>query len=82
MSDSEARGRGRPAMDRRLVVAGVMLLAASFAAGLFVPHHGAFGIDGTVGFSAWFAFLAAAVLVVGASLLGAVLRRPDDYSDR
>ena len=82
MNDSEARGRGRPAMGRRLAAAGVAVLAASVVAELFVHHHGAFGIDGTFGFAAWFSFLATAVLVVGASLLGAVFRRPEDYYGR
>mgnify|MGYP000305883163 FL=1 len=82
MSDSEARGRDRPAMDRRLVAAGGVVLAASLGAELFIPHHGAFGIDGRFGFYAWFSFLAAAVLAAGASLVGAALRRPAGYYGR
>ncbi len=47
----------------------------------FIEHHPHFGIDGTFGFGAWYGFLSCVVLVLFAKLLGAFIKRPDDYYD-
>ena len=69
----------RPRTVRLLWVVFIAVLVLTVVADFFVDHHGVFGIDGTVGFYAWYGFLSCLVLVVGAKALGAVLSRPDDY---
>ena len=78
-TDAEDHWLARPETVRRLRFAFLVVLAATVAADLFIDHHGIFGIDGTVGFYAWYGFLACVALVVGAGGLGAVLKRRDDY---
>jgi hypothetical protein len=46
-----------------------------------VEHHGAFGIDGTPGFAAWFGFAGSVVAIVLAYGWGRIARRPEDTSD-
>jgi hypothetical protein len=41
--------------------------------------HPTFAIEGVFGFSAWFGFLACAVMIAGAKALAVWLRRPDTY---
>lgn len=60
----------------------VVLAAASLAADFFIDHHGKFGVDGTIGFYAWYGALSALVVAAGAWILGTVLGRPDDHYDR
>lgn len=59
-----------------------VLAVASLAADLFIDHHGKFGIDGTIGFYAWFGALSALVFAAGAFVLGRILGRPADTYDR
>lgn len=66
---------------RRLWMGGLLILAATVVADLFVSHHPHFGIDGTFAFGAWFGFLACLGLVLLAKLLGIFLKRPDSYYD-
>jgi UPF0716 family protein affecting phage T7 exclusion len=49
---------------------------------LLITPHPHFGIDGTLGFGAWFGFLSCVALVLFAKLLGIFLKRPDSYYDR
>lgn len=49
---------------------------------LVIEHHPHFGIDGTIGFAAWFGFFSCVALVVFAKGLGVLLKRPDTYYDR
>jgi hypothetical protein len=56
-------------------------LALAVAGDLAVHHHVAFGLEGTFGFNAWYGFLTCVGMVVAAKLLGAFLKRPDDYYD-
>jgi len=58
------------------VVAIVSLLAETA-----VRHHASFGVDGTFGFYVWYTVACAAAGVGLARLVGAVLRRGDDYHD-
>jgi hypothetical protein len=60
----------------------VALAVASLAADLFIDHHGKFGVDGTIGFYAWFGALSAIVFAAAAYVLGTVLGRPGDTYDR
>lgn len=66
---------------RVLWIVFALVLAATVLADLFVTHHGAFGLDGTTGFGAWYGFLACVALVGGAKALGVLVKRPDTYYD-
>jgi len=72
----------RPRTIRLLWVIFVVILAATVLADLFIDHHATFGIDGTIGFYAWYGFLSCVVLVFLSLALGLFLKRPDDYYDR
>lgn len=71
----------RPATIRRLWVVFIAILALTVLADFVITPHGEFGIDGTIGFYAWYGFLSCVVLIFGALGLGAVLKRRDDYYD-
>ncbi|HYC66175.1 MAG TPA: hypothetical protein VEC14_15700 [Reyranellaceae bacterium] len=66
---------------RRLWVAFALVLAVVVLADLFIAHHPHFGLDGTLGFGAWFGFAACVALIVFAKGLGALLKRRDTYYD-
>jgi hypothetical protein len=72
----------RPSTIRLLWVVFAVVLAATILADLFIDHHGAFGIDGTIGFYAWYGFASCVVLVAAAKALGVFLKRPEDFYDR
>lgn len=72
----------RPQSIRLLWIGFVAVLAATVFADFLIDHHAIFGIDGTIGFHAWYGFLSCVVLVLGARGLGVFLKRPDDYYDR
>jgi hypothetical protein len=71
----------RPSTIRWLWVVFAVVLIATVLADLFIDHHAVFGIDGTIGFYAWYGFVSCVVLVVAAKALGVLLKRPDDYYD-
>ena len=53
---------------------------------LFMHHHGYFEkigitVDTEPGFYPWYGFVTCALMVLGAKLLGFVLKRKDDYYD-
>ena len=66
---------------RWLWVGFLAALALTVLAQVFVEVHGAFGLETSFGFSAWFGFLACVLMIVVAKLLGALLKRPDTYYD-
>ncbi len=72
----------RPTTIRVLWIVFIAILAGTVLADFFIDHHGVFGVDGTIGFYAWYGFLSCVVLVFGSRLLGVFLKRPDDYYDR
>jgi hypothetical protein len=72
----------RPRTIRGLWIAFIIVLAATVLADFFIDHHGKFGIDGTIGFYAWYGFLSCVCLVFAARALGVFLKRPADYYDR
>ncbi|MCX5497609.1 hypothetical protein OSH11_23125 [Kaistia dalseonensis] len=63
-----------------LVLVGVVL-AILVGLDFTVEHHGAFGIDGTPGFAAWYGFIGAVVAIVLAEGWGRIFRRPEDQRD-
>ncbi|MCB1488781.1 MAG: hypothetical protein KDJ88_15165 [Bauldia sp.] len=71
----------RPSTIRLLWVVFIAILALTVVADFFIDHHGTFGIDGTIGFYAWYGFVSCVVLVVGARGLGVLLKRKDTYYD-
>jgi len=72
----------RPSTIRLLWVVFIVILALTVLADLFIDHHGDFGIDGTIGFYAWYGFVSCVVLVIGSKALGVLLKRKDDYYGR
>ena len=72
----------RPRTIKRLWALFIVVLALTVLADLAIEHHPYFGIDGTIGFGAWFGFASCVALVLVAKALGAVLKRPDSYYDR
>ena len=71
----------RPQTIRGIWIGGLAVLALTVLADLVVEHHPYFGIDGTIGFGAWFGFLSCVVLVLFSKGLGVFLKRRDDYYD-
>jgi len=59
----------------------IAILAITVLMDFGVEHHPHFGIEGTVGFGAWFGFATCAALILGAKALGVFLKRPDTYYD-
>jgi hypothetical protein len=55
------------------------ILALTVLAQIFIHVHAYFTVDGWFGFYALYGFLTCVGMVVGAKLLGFVLKRPDDY---
>lgn len=72
----------RPSTIRLLWIVFIVILALTVLADLFIDHYGKFGIDGTIGFYAWYGFLSCVVLVIGSKGLGVLLKRKDDYYGR
>ncbi|MCB1495185.1 MAG: hypothetical protein KDJ86_05315 [Bauldia sp.] len=71
----------RPSTIRLLWVVFIVILALTVVADFLIDHHATFGIDGTIGFYAWYGFVSCVVLVVGAKGLGVLLKRKDTYYD-
>jgi hypothetical protein len=66
---------------RLLAVLGVLVLAATLVPDVFMDHHSEFGLDGTIGFGAWFGFVSCVVMVLFAKGLAALVKRRDDHYD-
>ena len=71
----------RPATIRKLWIALYAVLAITVLAQLGIKVKGYFGVDGWFGFGAAFGFLCCVAMVLVAKVLGAVLKRPEDYYD-
>ena len=71
----------RPATIRKLWIALYAVLALTVLAQLGIKVKGYFGVDGWFGFGAAFGFLCCVAMVLVAKVLGAVLKRPEDYYD-
>ena len=59
----------------------IAVLAITLLLQLGIHIHGAFHIDESFGFNAWYGLGACAVMVVGAKVLGAIIKRKDTYYD-
>ncbi|MFO7550948.1 MAG: hypothetical protein R6W80_06055 [Haliea sp.] len=71
----------RPGTIRWLWIIGYVTLALTVALQWLIPIKGYFGVDGWLGFGALFGFFSCVLMVFGAKLLGALLKRPDTYYD-
>ena len=72
----------RPENHRRLWWGFALILAVTVLAQLGVHLHGHFGFDEWFGFNAIYGFVSCTLMVVFAKLLGALLKRREDYYDR
>jgi hypothetical protein len=68
-----------PRNVRRLWRGFLAVLVATVLAEFAVALHPAFAIESVFGFNAAYGFLACAAMIVGAKLLGRLLKRPDTY---
>ena len=59
----------------------IAILAVAVFSEFLIHKHEHFAIDGTFGFHAWYGFVTCAAMVVGAKVLGYVLKRGEDYYD-
>lgn len=71
-----------PRNVRKLWRGFLAMLALTVAAGLFVDLHPHFDFERWFGFSAVYGFATCLLMIVGAKVLGVVLKRPDDYYAR
>ncbi len=69
----------RKATIKKLWILGLLMLALTVVAELRVHMHGEFGLDELFAFNAWYGLGTCAIMVVGAKILGYVLKRPDTY---
>jgi uncharacterized membrane protein len=72
----------RPATIRSLWIGFVLVLGLILLAGVLVPAHGYFGLDGSFAFNAWYGFLTCVGMILAAKALGYFLKRRDSYYDR
>jgi hypothetical protein len=66
---------------RKLWIAFYVVLFATVAAEFFITRKPVIGIDGFLGFNAWYGFLTCVAMVAFAKALGFVLKRRDTYYD-
>ncbi len=69
----------RPGTIRLIWRVFIAVLAATVLAQLLIIIKGYFGVDGWFGFGAAYGFLACLAMVLFAKLLGAVLKRDENY---
>lgn len=70
-----------PRNIRKLIIAGLIVLALTVVADFFYVDHPHFAVDGWFGFYAWYGFLTCVAMVLVAKLLGFWLKRSDTYYD-
>jgi hypothetical protein len=66
---------------KALWIAFVAVLAAVVLIDPFITQHPYFGLEGTFAFAAWFGFASCVAMILFASVLGRLLKRPDTYYD-
>lgn len=71
----------RPKTIKGLWLGGILLLGIMVALGAQAHPHVTFGIEGSFAFFAWYGFVTCILMVVGAKVLGMVLKRKDTYYD-
>jgi hypothetical protein len=69
----------RPSTIRGLWWGGSILLVLATLGDLVIHRHAPVALAATFGFASWFGFAACAAMVIVAKVLGAVLKRRDDY---
>ena len=72
----------RPGSIRKLWATFIAILAATVIADFVIHRHAYFVVDGTFAFYAWYGFAACVSMILIAKLLGAILKRPDNYYDQ
>jgi len=60
---------------------GAIVLALTVLAQIFIPLHGHFSVEDVFGFFALYGFVTCLLMVVGAKLLGFLIKRRDTYYD-
>lgn len=71
----------RPSTIKGLWIGFGIVLVVVLALDLGVEHHAHFGIEGTIGFSAFYGFFACVLMVVGSKAIGLLLKRKDTFYD-
>ena len=71
----------RKSTIKGLWVGGIIILALTVVAELFIHPHPHFEVDGWFGFNAWYGFITCAAMVFGAKALGYLVKREDTYYD-
>ncbi len=69
----------RPRTIRLLWFVFIVVLALTVLAELAIDRHGYFGIDGTLGFNAWYGLVTCVAMIVVAKVCGVLLKRRDTY---
>jgi hypothetical protein len=69
----------RPSTIRGLWWGGGILLVLLTLGDLVIHRHAPVELAATFGFASWFGFAACAAMVIAAKVLGALLKRRDDY---
>jgi sterol desaturase/sphingolipid hydroxylase (fatty acid hydroxylase superfamily) len=81
-SETQPHWLVRPTTIRGLWLIFIIILAGTVAAQFYVHVHSEFGIEGTLGFNAWYGFGACVALIVVAKILGVLIKRTDtDYGN-
>lgn len=79
MNDTPKHWLVRPENIRRLWLVFIVILAVTVVAELFIDVHPVFELEHVFAFNAIFGFLACIGMVLGAKVLGVLLKRPDTY---
>lgn len=79
MSTPDKHWLVREATIRKLWIGFIAILAATVIAGFFVHQHAHFGFEDSAGFYAWYGFITCVAMVLGAKLLGFLIKRRDSY---
>ena len=69
----------RPKTIRLLWIAFIVILVLTVIPDFFIHQYDEFGLEGSFGFYAWFGFGSCVLMVVGAKVLGYVLKRESRY---
>lgn len=72
----------RPAVRRMLWILLFVVCGLSIMPDFFTHRHPHFGFDGFIGFYAIFGFVACAVLILLAKIIGKLLKVEEDYYDK
>lgn len=70
------------AMVWKFRITGVVILVLAVVAEIFIHTHAYFSIVDFFGFNALYGFLSGVIFIILARIIGAMLKRGDDYYDR